>query len=209
MWPPPQTILPPPPPPTRIKISDPLPPAKTFLKFLTLLPPQAGGRGRGWMPWKGQQCYMKLLKWFVRSCIALLNKMLFLELAISKMFILAPCCNLTMMMESILSFLLSYFSTIFLAKGKISKRVSLFLSHIGPKWCLPMRLQDFKSNISLEQSNEIVYFFTCWYQKVRVHRKILGWVWSEMVVATLVTRWVDEWKDELCWFFMLIKLQEC
>ena len=75
------------------------------------------------------------------------------------------------MMESIFSFLPSYFSIIFLAKGKISKSVSLFLSHTGPKWCWQIRLQDFKSNISLEQSNEIVYFFTCWYQKLRVDKK--------------------------------------
>ena len=105
------------------------------------------------------------------------------------------------MMEFVFSFLPSYFSIIFLAKGKISKSISLFLSHIGPKQCWPIRLQDFKSNISLEQSDEIVCFFTCWYQKLRVDRKILGWVWSEMVVATLVTRWMDEWMDELSWFF--------
>ena len=112
------------------------------------------------------------------------------------------------MMESIFSFLPSYFSIIFLAKGKISKSVSLFLSHIGPKWCWPIRLQDFKSNISLEQSNEIVYFFTCWYQKLRVDRKILGWVWPEMVVAILITRWMDEygWTElilyvELNWLY--------
>ena len=135
--------------------------------------------------------------------------MLFVDLGVSKMFIiLAPCYNLTMMMESVFSFLPSYFSIIFLAKGKISKSVSLFLSHTGPKWCWPIRLQDFKLNISLEQSNEIVYFFTCWYQKLRVDRKILGWVWSEMVVATLVARWMDEWMDELSWFFMLMQIQE-
>ena len=69
--------------------------------------------------------------------------------------------------------------------------VSLFLSQIGPKRCCPIRLQDFKSNIYLKQSNEIIHFFTCWYQKLKVDRKILGWVWSEMVVATLVTRWMD------------------
>ena len=78
------------------------------------------------------------------------------------MFILGPYSyNLTMMMESVFSFLPSYFSIIFLAKGKITKSVSLFLTHIGPKRCCPMRLQDFKSNISLEQSDEILYFFTC------------------------------------------------
>ena len=38
-----------------------------------------------------------------------------------------------MMTEFDFSFLPSYFSIIFLAKGKISKSVSLFLSHIGPK----------------------------------------------------------------------------
>ena len=95
------------------------------------------------------------------------------------------------MMESVFSFLPSYFSIIFLAKAKISKSVSLFLSHTGPKWCWPIRLQDFKLNISLEQSNEIVYFFTCWYQKLRV-----GWPpWSQ-------GEWMDEWMnwaDFSCW----------
>ena len=109
-----------------------------------------------------------------------------------------------MMMECIFNFLPAYFSIIFLAIGKISKSVSLFISHKGPKWCWPIRLQDFKSNISLEQSNEIVYFFTCWYQKLRVDRKILGWVWSEMflmVAPTLVAGWMDEIMDELSWIF--------
>ena len=81
-----------------------------------------------------------------------------------------------MIMESVFSFLSSYFSIIFLVKEKINKSISLFLSHIGPKWCWLIRLQDFKLNIiSLEQSNERVYFFTCWYQKLRVDRKILEW----------------------------------
>ena len=111
-------------------------------------------------------------------------------------FILAPCYNLM-----VIIFFPSYFSIIFLAKGKISKSTGLFLRHIGPKQCWPIRLQDFKSNISPDQSNEIVYFFTCWNQKLRVDKKILGWVWSEMVVATLVTRWMDEIMDELSWFF--------
>ena len=119
-----------------------------------------------------------------------------------------PCYNLTMMMGSGFSFLPSYSSIIFLAKCKISKSVSLFLSHKGPKWCWSIRLQDFKSIISLEQSNQIVYFCTCWYQKLRVSGKMLGWVWSEMVVVTLVTRWMDEWMDELSWFFMLMQIQE-
>ena len=63
-----------------------------------------------------------------------------------------------MMMEGIFNFLPTYFSIIFLPIGKISKSASLFISHKGPKWCWPIRLQDFKSNISLEQSDEIVYF---------------------------------------------------
>ena len=66
-----------------------------------------------------------------------------------------------MMMESIFSFYPSYFFIIFLAKGKINKSISLFVSHIEPKQCWPIRLQDFKANISLEQSDEIVYLFTC------------------------------------------------
>ena len=77
-------------------------------------------------------------------------------------------------MESVFSFLPSYFSIIFLAKGKISKSVGLFLSHIGPKRCWPITLQAFDSNISLEQSNEIVYIFTCCDQKFRADRKNWG-----------------------------------
>ena len=101
-----------------------------------------------------------------------------------------------------------HLAIIFLAKGKISKSVSLFPSHIEPKWRLLIRLQDFKSNISLEQSNEIFYFFTCWYQKLRVDWKILGWVWPEMIVSILVTRWMDEQMNEWSWFFMLMQIQE-
>ena len=66
-----------------------------------------------------------------------------------------------MMMKLIFSFFPSYFSIIFLAIGKIRKSINLFLSHIGPKRCWPIRFQDFKSNISLKQRDEIVYFFTC------------------------------------------------
>ena len=103
-------------------------------------------------------------------------------------------------MESIFSFLPSYFSIIFLAKAKISKSVSLFLSHTGPKWCWPIRLQDFKLNISLEQSNEIVYFFTCWYQKLRVDRKILEWCVTRNGCGHpghKVNEWVNGWIIEL------------
>ena len=90
-----------------------------------------------------------------------------------------------MMMEFVFSFLQSYFFIIFLAKGKISKSVSLFLNHVGSKWCWPNRLQDFKSNMSLEQSNEIVYFFT--------------WTWSQGEMDEM---------DELRLFFMLMQIQE-
>ena len=101
------------------------------------------------------------------------------------------------MVKSVFSFLPSYFSSNFLAKDKISKSVSLFFSHIGPKQCWQIRLQDFKSNISLEQNNEIIYFFTCWYQKLGVDRKILGWVWwSEMIVATWPqSEWMNGWTE--------------
>ena len=63
-------------------------------------------------------------------------------------------------MESIFSFPPSYFHITFLTKGKISKSIGLFLSHIEWKQCWSIRLQDFKSNIYLEQTDEIVYFFT-------------------------------------------------
>ena len=33
---------------------------------------------KGWIE-KGQECYMKMLKWFVRSYVALLNRMLFVD----------------------------------------------------------------------------------------------------------------------------------
>ena len=52
-----------------------------------------------------------------------------------------------MMMESVFSF--------FSVKDKVHKSVSFFLSHIGPKRCWPVRLQDFKSKIYLEKSDEI------------------------------------------------------
>ena len=102
------------------------------------------------------------------------------------------------MMESVFSFLPSYFSIIFSAKAKISKSVSFFLSRTGPKWCWPIRLQDFKLNISLEQSNEIVYFFTCWYQKLRVDRKILEWCVARNGCGHpghKVNGWVNGWTE--------------
>ena len=118
-------------------------------------------------------------------------------------FILAPCYNLTIMMESVFSFLPSYLFSIFLAKGEISKSAGLFLRNIGPKQCWPITLPDFKSNISLEQSNEIVYFFTCWYQKLRVDRKILGWcgqkwLWPSWSQGEWMNEWIN-WADFSCW----------
>ena len=139
--------------------------------------------------------------------VTLLNKMLFVvDLGVGEMFYMSIMLEFDHWSWNV-SFLPSYFSIIFLAKAKISKSVSLFLSHTGPKWCWPIRLQDFKLNISLEQSNEIVYFFTCWYQKLRADRNI-SVVWPEMVVAILVTRWMDEWIDQLSWFFMLMRIKE-
>ena len=140
-------------------------------------------------------------------------------------------------MESIFNFLLSYFSIIFWAKDKISKSINLFLSYIWPKWFWPVRLQDFKSNISLEQSDEIVYFFACWHWILRVDRKTLGgcgqkwlrlpWshgVWMNWVnflnadansgklrITLIVFGWkiyfLDEWID-LADSYMLIHIQE-
>ena len=43
-----------------------------------------------------------------------------------------------------------------------------------------------------------LYFFTSWYQKLRVERKILGWVWWVWQTDHKV---MDEWMDELSWFF--------
>ena len=143
---------------------------------------------------------MKMLKWFVKvmCCLVKQNVCWFRHLV--RCFILAPCLNLNMI-ESILSFLLSYSSIIFLAKGKISKSVTLFLSHIGPKWCWPISKQDFKSNTSLQQSDEIVYFFTCWYQKsIKVIEKYWGGVARNCCGDPTVTlnEWMN-WADFLCW----------
>ena len=143
-----------------------------------------------------------MLNWFVRSCVALLNKMLFVDLGVGKMFYSSMVLD-SIMMESVFSFLPSSFSIIFLAKGKISKLVSAFLSDIGPKWCWSIRLQDFKSNISLEQSNEIVYLFTCQYQKIRVARKILGWcdqkwLWPSWSRGEWINEWTN-WADFSYW----------
>ena len=85
------------------------------------------------------------------------------------------------MMESIFSFLSSYFSLIFLAKGKNSKSISVFLSHIGPKRSCQSDCRIFIWNISLEQSGNSL-FFACWYQKLRPDRKILGWTFFSIKV---------------------------
>ena len=105
------------------------------------------------------------------------------------------------MMEFVFIFPPSYFSIIFSVKGKISKSVSLFLSRIGPKRCWPIRLQDVKLNISFEQSDEIVCFFTGWYQKLRVDRKSWGecgqkWLWPPWSQG----EWINEW---LNWAYFL------
>ena len=50
------------------------------------------------------------------------------------------------------------------------------------------------------------FLATFWFRKfIRVDRKILGCVWSEMVVAMLATRWMDEWMDELSWVFCMLQ----
>ena len=70
----------------------------------------------------------------------------------------------------------------FLAKHKISKSVSLFLIRVGPNWYFPIRLKDFKSNLYLEQSDEIVYTYIDTRNQELIE-KYWGWVWLEMVVA--------------------------
>ena len=67
-----------------------------------------------------------------------------------------------MMMKSIFSFFFHFTSL-----SPKSKSISLFLSHIRRKWCWPIILQDFKSNIPLEQSDEIVNFFVFLYVDTR------------------------------------------
>ena len=70
--------------------------------------------------------------------------MLFVDLGISKMFYsstIKPSYNLTIMMESVFSFLPSYFSIIFLTKGEFSKSVSLFLRSHRAKMVLAVTKQ--------------------------------------------------------------------
>ena len=70
-----------------------------------------------------------------------------------------------------------------------------------------------ESNISLEQSNEIAYFFPYWYWILRVDRNILGWVSSKAGVATLVTvllNWlclIKESMEPTNFFCMVIQIQ--
>ena len=76
------------------------------------------------------------------------------------------------------------FSIIFLAKGKISKSISL------------TRLQDFKSNVSLEQSDEIVYFFACWCQIWELIGKYWGvcghkWSWPLLWQGKCMNEWMN------------------
>ena len=103
------------------------------------------------------------LAWLIQEYLLLVNisifRMLFIDSRVYRCFILAPYSySLTVIMEPIFRFLPSYFSIVRKAKGKISKSISLFLSHRMPKWCWVIRLQIFKSNISLEQIDVIVYF---------------------------------------------------
>ena len=70
-----------PPPPTKIKISDPLPLAKTFLKFLTPPPaPQAGGRGGGVNALKRPTMLYEVVKVICKV------KMFYSSLGVSKVF---------------------------------------------------------------------------------------------------------------------------
>ena len=76
---------------------------------------------------------MKTLKWFFSRSwgLALLNKMLFVDQKLVRCFILESYSyKLTILMESIFSFLPSYFPIIFLAKRKISKLIILCFSVI-------------------------------------------------------------------------------
>ena len=64
----------------------------------------------------------------------------------------------------------------------------LFLRY-GPKCSQPIRLQDlFQPTLFPEQINEITFFHADTNsQKSETEQNILGWVWSQMVVTSLVT----------------------
>ena len=57
----------------------------------------------------------------------------------------------------------------------------------GPKYSLPIRLQDFKSTISLEQNDAKAWFFACWYRlmEIRSWLKNIGVGMVKMGVTTL------------------------
>ena len=78
--------------------------------------------------------------------VTLLNKMLFIvDLGVGEMFYTNTMLELDHDHGiSVFRFLPSYFSIKFLAKANIGKSVSFFISYTGPKWCWPIRLQDFK-----------------------------------------------------------------
>ena len=101
--------------------------------------------------------------------------------------------NLTMMMESTFSFLSSYI-IIFLVKGKISKSISFFLSHIVPKHSVGqsdcrISNQIYLYNKAMKQST-FLHVDTRNYELIEKH---WGWLWP---------LWSQgEWMNELSWFF--------
>ena len=79
---------------------------------------------------------------------------------------------------------------------------------------LPIRLQDFYIKYISRTKWRNSLLFACWYRKLRVDRKLLGWVWLKMSVATLVTgllNWLYVIKESIRinWFFlMVIQMQD-
>ena len=78
-------------------------------------------------------------------------------------------------------------------KIKSVKLLVSLLSHYRAKTKLANQIAGF----------QIKYIFRIkWCQELRVYWNILGWVWSKIVLATLIKRWLDETMDELSSYFV-------
>ena len=105
------------------------------------------------------------------------------------------------MMESKFIFFHSLYP-FFLASCKISKSVSFFLIYIAVKLVLANHIEGFQIKyISRIKWWNSLYFCTCWYQKLRVDRKNIAVGVVRNCCSTLITRWMDDWMDELSWLF--------
>ena len=111
-----------------------------------------------------------------------------------------------MIMESIFSFLSSYFSFSFLA----SVNLLLFLSHIGPKQSCKSDCKIFISNISLERSQEIAAFLHVYTGNYELIENYWGscsqkWAWPPW---SQDLNWLYLKKESTDFFLLAIQIQD-